>query len=52
MSQNHTYAEIAADYRLWQEYVDTDATTTEAEFQAMSIDAKIALQVEAFGPEQ
>jgi hypothetical protein len=48
---NHTYTEIASDYRLWVEYVDTDATMTEAEFQALSTDEKIALQVEAFGAE-
>lgn len=47
----YTYAEIAADFRLWAEYVDPDATTTEAEFNAMSIDEKVALQVQAFGPE-
>ncbi|MCY1455745.1 hypothetical protein D9M71_729020 [compost metagenome] len=36
MSQSHTYAEIAQDFRLWQEYVDPDATMSEAEFDGRS----------------
>lgn len=51
MAEKHTYAEIAADYQLWVEFVDTGAAMTEAEFDALSIDRKVALQVEAFGPE-
>lgn len=48
---DHTYAEIAADWDLWCEFVDPDATMTREEFNALSADKKIALQVEAFGPE-
>lgn len=51
MAEKHTYAEIAADYQLWVEFVDTGAAMTEAEFDALSIDQKVTLQVEAFGPE-
>jgi len=51
MSQQHTYAEIAADYHLWIEFVDTDAVMTEAEFNDLTIDQKVGLQIEAFGPE-
>lgn len=51
MSQNHTYFEIANDYGLWQQFVDADAAMTEAEFNSLSVDEKILLQVEAFGPE-
>jgi len=51
MSQQHTYAEIAADWSLWIQYVDTDATMTRDEFDAMPLNQKIAIQVEAFGPE-
>lgn len=51
MSKQHSYEEIAQDFRLWGEYVDTDATMTEEEFEAMTVEQKIALQVEAFGPE-
>jgi len=52
MGQQHTYAEIAADFALWAEFVDTDATMTRDEFEALTIEQKVALQVEAFGPEQ
>lgn len=51
MSTNFTYAQIAADFQLWGEFVDTSAEMTEEEFDAMSVEDKIALQVEAFGPE-
>lgn len=51
MSQQHTYEEIANDYRLWIEFVDVDASMTEEEFNALSTDEKIRLQVEAFGKE-
>lgn len=51
MSANYTYAEIAADFSLWIEFVDTDATMSREEFNAMSIDEKVNLQIEAFGPE-
>jgi len=51
MSKQHSYAEIAQDFSLWGEYVDRDATMTEAEFDALSVEQKIALQVEAFGEE-
>lgn len=47
----HTYNETASDFRLWQEFVDPDATMTESEFDAMTVDEKVALQIEAFGPE-
>ncbi|WP_301152111.1 hypothetical protein [Metapseudomonas otitidis] len=51
MSQQHTYEEIANNYRLWVEYVDTDAAMTEEEFEALSTEEKVKLQVEAFGEE-
>ena len=47
----YTYAEIAESYNLWVEYVDPDAAMSESEFNDMSTEAKIALQIEAFGPE-
>lgn len=50
MSQKHTYAEIAASWALWNEYVNTDATMTREEFDALNVAQKVALQVEAFGP--
>ena len=52
MSQQHTYAEIAANWNLWIELVDTNATMTREEFDALTVEQKVAMQVEAFGPEQ
>ncbi|WP_167595299.1 hypothetical protein [Chromobacterium subtsugae] len=51
MSANHTYEQIASDFQLWGEYFDTAAEMTEEEFNAMSTEDKVALQVQAFGPE-
>jgi hypothetical protein len=47
-----TYTEIANDWALWNEYVNTDATMSRDEFEALTTEQKVALQVEAFGPEQ
>ena len=52
MSREHTYNEIASNYSLWQQYVDTGAEMSREEFDAMSIEQRVAIQVEAFGPEQ
>lgn len=46
-----TYTEIATDWALWTEYVDADGTMTREEFDALTIEQKVALQVEAFGAE-
>ncbi len=51
MSQQHTYAEIARDWDLWCQYVDPDGVMTREEFDAMSPDMKISLQVQSFGPD-
>ena len=47
-----TYAEIANNWHLWNELVNTDAAMTREEFDALTTEQKVALQVEAFGPEQ
>lgn len=47
-----TYTEIATDWNLWNEYVNTDANMDRAEFGRLTTEQKITLQVEAFGPEQ
>lgn len=44
-----TYAEIANSWALWIEYADPDGNMAREEFDAMTTDQKIALQVEAFG---
>jgi hypothetical protein len=51
MSAHHTHAQIAEDFKLWGEFFDTGAEMTEAEFDALSIEEKITMQVEAFGHE-
>ncbi len=51
MCKKHTYQQIASDLALWKEYFDVDATMSDLEFNALSIDKKIAMQIEAFGEE-
>lgn len=51
MSQQHTYAEIASDWSLWNEFVNTDAAMTRDEFDALTTEQKVELQIEAFGAE-
>jgi hypothetical protein len=46
-----TYADTAASLELWREYVDPDMAFSDEEFEAMSIDERIAYQRETFGPE-
>lgn len=46
-----TYEKIAADYRLWQEFVDPHNTMTQAEFDVLTTEQKIQIQVAAFGQE-
>ena len=47
-----TYTEIANNWNLWNEFVNTDAAMSREEFDALTTEQKVALQVEAFGPEQ
>lgn len=51
MSSQYTYEQIAEDFRLWGEYFDTNAEMTEDEFNALSTEEKVQMQVEAFGEE-
>ncbi len=46
-----SYTECAENFSLWAEYVDPHAAMTREEFDALSIAEKVAMQVEAFGPE-
>lgn len=48
---SHSYSAIASSLELWQEYVDPDGTFSDEEFEAMSYDERIAIMVEAYGPE-
>ena len=45
----HTYEKIASDYRLWQEFVDPHNTMTEVEFNALTVEQKVEIQIAAFG---
>ena len=47
----HTYAEIANDYSLWEEFVDISGFTSRAEFNAMTEAEKVAFIEKCFGPE-
>lgn len=44
-----TYAEIANDLALWNEYFNTDGAMTDDEFYALSVDEKVNLLIAAFG---
>ena len=48
----HTYSEIAANWNLWAEYVDTGGTMTEEEFEERDEAEKIAIIVACFGAEE
>ena len=52
MRNEPTYAQIASDWNLWADYADPEATMTESEFEAMSVEEKIAIQIECFGNEE
>lgn len=47
-----TYEEIAKNWSLWIEYVDPNGEMTKEEFDALSVEEKIEIQVAAFGPEK
>lgn len=49
---NPTREQIASDFSLWMEYVDPSGIDTEESFDAMSIERKIEIQNECFGPEE
>nr|7VZM_A Chain A, AcrIE4-F7 [Pseudomonas citronellolis] len=52
MSTQYTYQQIAEDFRLWSEYVDTAGEMSKDEFNSLSTEDKVRLQVEAFGEEK
>lgn len=52
MAKNYTYEQIAQNFGLWGEYVDPHAEMTEEEFDGLSIEEKISLQTEMFGPDE
>ncbi len=46
------YSACAKSWALWNEFVNVDAVMTREEFDDLTVDQKIALQVEAFGKEE
>ena len=51
MYQSPSYEKIAADFNLWQEYIDPDGTMTREEFEQMNHPERVAFINENFGPE-
>jgi len=47
-----SYLETAENYNLWGEYVDPDGTTTEAEFDEWTVEEKVNIMKDCFGPEE
>lgn len=52
MSKTCSYEQIASNWDLWCEYVDTNAETDIDEFQRLTTDEKVAIQVDCFGPDE
>lgn len=51
MSRTHTYAELAADYRLWMEYIDPSGIDTPEAWEAMPIERRVEIITGCFGEE-
>ena len=49
---NYTNNEIATNFNLFQEYVDVNAEMTEAQFDAMTVEAREALIESCFGTDE
>lgn len=47
-----SYEEVATDYELWCDYVDPGATMTEEQFDEMTTEEKVQMQIECFGDEE
>ena len=52
MNNKRTYEQTAKSYDLWCEYVDPNATMTEAEFNELSTEEKVKMQEDMFGKEE
>jgi len=52
MSKQYTYEQVAKKLELWQEYVDPEATMTDDEFEQLTTEEKIQIQVDCFGKEE
>lgn len=47
-----TYEQVAESYDLWGEYVDPHAAMTEEQFNQMTTEKKVEVQVEIWGEEE
>ena len=52
MKTKPTYLEIANNYALWMEYADPQGLDSEADFNAMNEQERIAFLVSCFGDEK
>jgi len=49
--KTYTYSEIANDFTLWGQYVDTAGLDSRERFDGMTVADKIAFQKDCFGAE-
>ena len=49
MTPHYTHYQLATNFALWGEYFDGDATMTEAEFDALTVQQRMALLADAYG---
>lgn len=49
MNTNYTYEEIANDYDLWLEFVDTDGNMSRETFDATHVSELVAMMTDMFG---
>ena len=47
-----SYEEVATDWELWCDYADPGATMTKEQFDEMTTEEKIQMQIECFGDEE
>jgi hypothetical protein len=47
--KTHTYQQIADDWTLWCDYADPEASMTRAEFDALDVEQRIKILIDAFG---
>ncbi len=47
-----SYEEVATDWELWCDYADPGATMTKKQFDEMTTEEKIQMQIECFGDEE
>jgi len=52
MNTNYTYEQIAQNYDLWLEFVDTDGNMSRETFDSTPAETLIAMMVDMFGEEQ